>query len=94
MGTQCNKNKPIYLMWGEAGLHTGADAVLLQMCLVEQDLGLACCKCLLAMLPDAPSGSGGAQSCPTWRVRCKFCNPEKMLIVVSSKNVTVHCDYK
>lgn len=57
MTKQCNKNKPIYLMWGDAGLNTGSVAVLLQMSLMEPGLCVPRRKCLLAMGRNARYGT-------------------------------------
>lgn len=86
---QCNKNKPIYLMWREAGLNTGSVAVLSQMGLVERGLSLPHCKCLLAMPHDARYGSVELRAVSLWGSNVSPRNAEEMFIGASSKNVSV-----
>lgn len=63
---QCNKKKPIYLMWRDAGLDTGSIAVLSQMGLMEQGLCLPHCKSLLATVRSACYGSMELNAAALW----------------------------
>lgn len=81
---QCNKNKPIYLMWREAGLNTGSVAVLSQMGLAEQGLSLPHCKRLLAMHTMHVMDPWSSEP-PRFGGR----NAEEMRIGASSKDVSV-----
>lgn len=63
---QCNKNEPIYLMWGDAGLNARSAAVLSQMGLMEHGLCPPRHKCLLAMVHDARYGSAELQDASLW----------------------------
>lgn len=76
-------------MWGDAGLNTGSVAVLLQMGLMEPGLRMPGCKCLLAMVHNARYGSVELQAASLWGSSVNPRNAEKMLIIASTKNISV-----